>query len=169
MDLRPGTGRSRSAAGTTNEGLLDGPLAEAWFAQTSGLAVAGDRLWLADSESSSVRYVEDGSVHTVVGTGLFDFGFRDGPVDQALLQHPLGVTALPDGSVAVCDTYNGAVRRIADGEVTTLATGLAEPLLGVRRRGRARRRGVHGPPAHRRTPRGARAAPTGSPTPPSGR
>ena len=29
--------------------------------------------------------------------------------------------------MAVCDTYNGAVRRIADGEVTTLATGLAEP------------------------------------------
>ena len=45
----------------------------------------------------------------------------------ALLQHPLGVTVLPDGSVAVCDTYNGAVRRSADGRVTTIATGLAEP------------------------------------------
>jgi hypothetical protein len=115
------------AAGTTSEGLLDGALPEAWFAQTSGLAVAGDRLWLADSETSSLRHVEDGQVRTVVGTGLFDFGFRDGPVEQALLQHPLGVTALPDGSVAVCDTYNGAIRRVADGEVTTLATGLAEP------------------------------------------
>ena len=59
-----------------------------------------------------MRYVEDGAVHTAVGTGLFDFGFRDGDADEALLQHPLGVTALPDGSVAVCDTYNGAVRRI---------------------------------------------------------
>jgi hypothetical protein len=29
--------------------------------------------------------------------------------------------------VAVCDTYNGAIRRIADGVVSTLATGLAEP------------------------------------------
>ncbi len=125
--LDPVTGECVVAAGTANEGLLDAPLAEAWFAQTSGISVAGDRLWVADSESSSVRYVEDGSVHTVVGTGLFDFGFRDGATDQALLQHPLGVTALPDGSVAVCDTYNGAVRRIADGEVTTLATGLAEP------------------------------------------
>ena len=37
------------------------------------------------------------------------------------------MTVLPDGSLAVCDTYNGAVRRIADGAVTTLATGLAEP------------------------------------------
>jgi thiol-disulfide isomerase/thioredoxin len=123
----PRTGRAESAAGTRNEGLVDGPLRDAWFAQTSGLAAAGDRLWLADSETSSVRYVEDGEVHTEIGTGLFDFGFRDGPADGALLQHPLGVTVLPDGSLAVCDTYNGAVRRWADGEVTTIASGLAEP------------------------------------------
>ena len=39
------------------------------------------------------------------------------------------MTVLPDGSVAVCDTYNGAVRRFdpASGQVSTLATGLAEP------------------------------------------
>jgi thiol-disulfide isomerase/thioredoxin len=126
----PRTGSVAVAAGTTNEGLLDGPLPEAWFAQTSGLAPAGDRLWIADSETSSLRWVTaDGQVHTAVGTGLFDFGFRDGPVGQALLQHPLGVTVLPDGSVAVCDTYNGAVRRFdpATGEMSTLAADLAEP------------------------------------------
>jgi hypothetical protein len=125
----PRTGAVDVAAGTTNEGLLDGPLADAWFAQTSGLAATGERLWLADSETSSLRYVEGGRVRTAVGTGLFDFGFQDGPAEGALLQHPLGVTALPDGSVAVADTYNGAVRRYdpATGEVSTLATGLAEP------------------------------------------
>jgi hypothetical protein len=123
----PRTRAARPAGGTTNEGLLDAALPDAWFAQPSGLAVDGARLWLADSETSSVRFVEDGAVRTVVGTGLFDFGFRDGPVGHALLQHPLAVTLLPDGSVAVCDTYNGAVRRVADGEVTTLARGLAEP------------------------------------------
>ncbi len=123
----PRSGECAVTGGTSTEGLLDGPLGDAWFAQTSGLAATEDRLWLADSETSSLRYVEDGAVHTSVGTGLFDFGFRDGPAAQALLQHPLGVTALPDGSVAVCDTYNGAVRRFAGGEVTTLATGLAEP------------------------------------------
>jgi thiol-disulfide isomerase/thioredoxin len=125
----PATGVTEVAGGTTNEGLLDGPLAEAWFAQTSGLAADGDRLWLVDPETSSLRYVQDGRVHTVAGQGLFDFGFRDGPAADALLQHPLGVTALPDGSVAVCDTYNGAVRRYdpAGDEMTTLASGLAEP------------------------------------------
>ncbi len=123
----PSSGAAEVTAGTTNEGIVDGPLREAWFAQTSGLAADGERLWLADSETSSVRVVADGAVRSLVGTGLFDFGFRDGPAEQALMQHPLGVTVLPDGSVAVCDTYNGAVRRVAGGEVTTLATGLAEP------------------------------------------
>jgi thiol-disulfide isomerase/thioredoxin len=123
----PRSGTLEVAGGTGTEGLRDGPLAEAWLAQTSGLAPTGNRLWLADSETSSLRYVQDGLVHTVVGSGLFDFGFRDGASDRALLQHPLGVSVLPDGSVAVCDTYNGAVRRWADGELSTIADGLAEP------------------------------------------
>ncbi|WP_284577127.1 NHL domain-containing thioredoxin family protein [Streptomyces sp. 2P-4] len=130
----PAAGTVAVAAGTTSEGLLDGPAAEAWLAQPSGLAAAGDRLWVADSENSALRYVEraeDGGyvLRTAVGTGLFDFGHRDGDAAQALLQHPLGVTALPDGSVAVCDTYNHALRRFdpATGQVTTLATDLREP------------------------------------------
>ncbi|MGK4906966.1 thioredoxin-like domain-containing protein [Streptomyces albus] len=131
----PASGTVGAEAGTTNEGLVDGPAGEAWFAQPSGLAVSSDgtRLWVADSETSALRWVErDGegfAVRTAVGTGLFDFGHRDGPAGQALFQHPLGVTALPDGSVAVCDTYNHALRRYdpATGEVSTLATDLREP------------------------------------------
>ncbi|MEV7724598.1 NHL domain-containing thioredoxin family protein [Streptomyces sp. NPDC087917] len=131
----PEEGTVALAAGTTNEGLFDGPAAEAWFAQPSGLAAAGDRLWIADAETSALRYVHRDdtgagyAVTTAVGTGLFDFGHRDGDAAQALLQHPLGVTALPDGSVAVCDTYNHALRRYdpASGQVTTLATDLREP------------------------------------------
>ncbi|MGW1882667.1 NHL domain-containing thioredoxin family protein [Streptomyces sp. NPDC001970] len=126
----PEAGTVQVAAGTTNEGLVDGPAAEAWFAQPSGLAATDDRLWIADSETSALRWIDtDGVVHTAVGTGLFDFGHRDGAAEQALLQHPLGVTALPDGSVAVSDTYNHALRRYdpVSGEVTTLATDLREP------------------------------------------
>jgi thiol-disulfide isomerase/thioredoxin len=125
----PRSNRLEVAAGTTNEGLHDGPLRSAWFAQTSGLSASPAGLWLADSETSALRRVVDGQVRTLVGTGLFDFGWRDGPAAQALFQHPLGVTALPDGSVAVCDTYNDAVRRFdpATAEMTTLAAGLREP------------------------------------------
>ncbi|NJP17212.1 NHL domain-containing thioredoxin family protein [Streptomyces thermoviolaceus] len=126
----PAEGRVTVAAGTTNEGLVDGPGEQAWFAQPSGLAATEDRLWLADSETSALRWVDsEGRIHTAVGTGLFDFGHRDGAAGQALFQHPLGVTALPDGSVAVADTYNHALRRYdpATDEVTTLATDLREP------------------------------------------
>ncbi len=126
-------------AGTMNEGLVDGELTQAWFAPPSGLAVGEPgQVWLADAETSALRLVHmtggfEGEVSTAVGQGLFEFGHRDGTAGTAgtepLLQHPLGVCLLPDGSVAVADTYNGAVRRYdpITREVTTLATGLAEP------------------------------------------
>ncbi|MCW2667638.1 MAG: alkyl hydroperoxide reductase / thiol specific antioxidant / Mal allergen [Frankiales bacterium] len=120
-------------AGTTGEGLRDGAAQQAYLAQPSGLAAGADRLWFADAETSALRWYRDGQIGTAVGTGLFDFGHRDGPAgspDQpALLQHPLGVAVLPDGSVAVCDTYNDAIRRYdpLTGEVTTLATDVREP------------------------------------------
>ncbi len=133
------TGTVEVVAGTTNEGLRDGLASQAWFAQPSGLATAadGNRVWIADSETSALRSVirtDHGLVvESHVGTGLFDFGHRDGPAAQALLQHPLGVTVLPDGSVAVSDTYNGAIRRYdpATEQVSTLAQGLAEPSHAV--------------------------------------
>jgi thiol-disulfide isomerase/thioredoxin len=125
----PSIGSAQPAAGTRTEGLRDGRLAEAWFAQPSGLAACGNRLWLADAETSALRWVEDGQVYTAVGTGLFDFGFADGDADSARLQHPLGVATITDRSVLVADTYNGALRRFdpAAGLLTTLADGLTEP------------------------------------------
>ncbi|NYE95721.1 thiol-disulfide isomerase/thioredoxin [Psychromicrobium silvestre] len=131
----PRSGAVSVLAGTGLEGLLDGPAEQAWFAQSSGLGVdAKGDIWVADSETSAIRVlrVSEGrisQVETAIGEGLFDFGFRDGEAAQARLQHPLGVAPLPDGSVAIADTYNGAVRRYdpASGQVSTLARGLAEP------------------------------------------
>ncbi|MDK1361595.1 NHL domain-containing thioredoxin family protein [Arthrobacter sp. zg-Y1219] len=134
----PLTGAVDILAGTGLEGLLDGPGDRAWFAQSSGLAEdAAGSIWVADSETSALRRLsftaDDGgtavSVDTAVGAGLFDFGFRDGAAGEARLQHPLGVAVLPDGSVAVADTYNGAVRRYdpVTNTVSTLARGLSEP------------------------------------------
>lgn len=122
-------------AGTSNEGIRDGAAHDAWFAQPSGLATSADgtRVWVADSETSALRSVtltDAGfEVTTHVGQGLFDFGHVDGAADEALLQHPLGVAELPDGSLVVADTYNGALRRFdpATGTVSTLVTDLAEP------------------------------------------
>jgi thiol-disulfide isomerase/thioredoxin len=116
-------------AGTAAEGLRDGDATDAWLAQPSGLAVAGDRLWFADAETSALRWYDGTAVGTAVGTGLFDFGHVDGAAKEALLQHPLGVAPRADGTLVVCDTYNGALRAYdpATDTVTTLATGLKEP------------------------------------------
>jgi hypothetical protein len=131
--LPDGGGRARVLAGTTVEGLRDGPALDGWLAQPSGLAADGPRLWFVDAETSSLRWLAAGELHTAVGEGLFDFGLVDGPAGQARFQHPLGVTLLPDGSIAVLDTYNGAVRRFdpRTGTVDTLRTGLAEPTGAV--------------------------------------
>ncbi|AXJ08982.1 NHL domain-containing thioredoxin family protein [Arthrobacter sp. PM3] len=135
FSFEPASGAVKIIAGNGLEGLLDGPAAESWFAQSSGLAEDADgNIWVADSETSALRklVIDDAgsiTVESAVGKGLFDFGFRDGPAAEARLQHPLGVTVLPDGSVAIADTYNGAVRRYdpATGTVSTLARGLSEP------------------------------------------
>jgi thiol-disulfide isomerase/thioredoxin len=135
LEFDPRGGRVGVLAGTTVEGLRDGPALDGWLAQPSGLAAGVDgRLWIADSETSSLRWLtetpgEGAVLHTAVGAGLFDFGHVDGPAGEARLQHPLGVAVLPDGSVAVLDTYNNAVRRYdpVAGDVSTLATEVSEP------------------------------------------
>jgi sugar lactone lactonase YvrE len=116
-------------AGTTNEGLVDGPVADAWFAQTSAVDVSGSDVFIIDAETSALRVIRAGNVHTLIGKGLFDFGHVDGPADQALLQHPLGMALVPDGRILIADSYNGAIRAYdpARLEVTTVVRDLAEP------------------------------------------
>lgn len=122
-------------AGTSAEGLRDGAADEAWLAQPSGLAVSasGDRVWIADSETSALRsiVVDDNGfrLETHIGEGLFDFGFVDGVRSQARMQHPLGVAEAADGTVLVADTYNGAIRRFdpVTQVLSTALTGLSEP------------------------------------------
>ncbi|MBM6589776.1 NHL domain-containing thioredoxin family protein [Brevibacterium sp. RIT 803] len=130
--FNPEAGSIRLLSGTMNEGLADGDADSAWFAQTSGLDLTSDGdVLIADSETSAIRRLDPntGAVSTLIGEGLFDFGFRDGPAAEARLQHPLGVRSLPDGSIAIADTYNGAIRRydFTTNEVSTLARGLREP------------------------------------------
>jgi len=114
----------RPLAGNGGEDIIDGAAEEAQLAQPSGLALdrAQQLLYFADSETSSVRVVELASreVRTLVGEGLFDFGWDNGPFQLARLQHPLGL-ALTDNEVLVADSYNQkarvldlASRRVSD-------------------------------------------------------
>lgn len=113
-DMRDARHALRLVAGSGAENVTDGPARAATLAQTSGLVLDGDRLWFADSESSSVRWVTAGphaEVGTVVGTGLFDFGDKDGTGDAVELQHDLDLARLGD-RLLVADTYNGKLKSL---------------------------------------------------------
>ena len=125
-----GTSKAEPIAGSGAEGFLDGPGETAELAQPSGLALSSDgRLYFADSEGSSIRWVDLAKpgypVATLAGSGksLFEFGYRDGVGNAALFQHPLGVAVLA-GAVYAADTYNHRIRRIDP------ATGKAENAAG---------------------------------------
>jgi thiol-disulfide isomerase/thioredoxin len=101
-------------AGNGGENLVDGPGQNAQLAQPSGITSdKGDHLFFADSEVSAIRAIDlkGGNVWTLVGHGLFTFGLQDGSYEEALFQHPLGLSQ-SGTQVFVADTYNHAIRVI---------------------------------------------------------
>lgn len=101
-------------AGSGGEEVYDADLAMAALAQPSALATDGGRIWFADAESSAIRYaVPAADVRTVVGSGLFDFGDRDGIGEDARLQHAQGIAWWPaERKVLVADTYNHRLKTV---------------------------------------------------------
>jgi DNA-binding beta-propeller fold protein YncE len=135
-------GEVGSYAGRGLEMVVDGPLARSCFAQPSGLATDGKRLFVADSEGSVLRALPldgKGEVSTIVGAecgrDLFRFGDVDGTGDKVRMQHCLGV-GWGGGKLFVADTYNSKI-KVADpdkGSCKTLLGGggdgwLAGPLF----------------------------------------
>jgi thiol-disulfide isomerase/thioredoxin len=107
-------------AGSGYENITDGAAAEAALAQPSGISVSGDEVYFVDAESSSLRLYKNGSIKTLIGTGLFDFGLKDGTYPDAMLQHPQGLFATND-IIYLADTYNNAI-RVYDRKTGRLST-----------------------------------------------
>ena len=101
-------------AGSGREAITDGPLATSALAQPSGITTDGERLFFADSETSSIRNCDldpRGSVRTLIGLGLFEFGDVDGDDFRVRMQHPIGITH-HEGVLYVADTYNHKIKRV---------------------------------------------------------
>ena len=111
-------------AGSGREAITDGPLATSALAQPSGITIGndgsgGERLYFADSETSAIRNCDldpNGSVRTIIGLGLFEFGDVDGDDFRVRMQHPIGIThhVSDDGGgvLYVADTYNHKIKRV---------------------------------------------------------
>lgn len=95
-------------------GLVDGPAGEASFAQPSGVAVGGRQLLVVDAAASALRAVDtvDGSVETLLGSGLYDFGDAAGVRADVRLQNPLAVAVDLRGLVYVADSYNHSIKLL---------------------------------------------------------
>ena len=118
-----GSDRLQIHAGNGREDVINGFLAEASFAQPSGLAVSKNRsaFYVADSEGSAIRRVPvalDGAVITIAGTSelprgqsLFAFGHVDGRGSVARFQHPIGVVCR-ENTLYVADSYNHRIRTV---------------------------------------------------------
>lgn len=106
-------------AGNGRESIDDGVYPYNSLSQPSGLSAYNGKLYFVDSETSSLRVLERGKISTLIGTGLFDFGFEEGKQGKALLQHPLGVYA-DDTGVYIADSYNHSVRKY-DPKTATLS------------------------------------------------
>lgn len=106
LKIRPFIGNGR-------ENLVDGNSRKSQLAQPSGLSSDGRDLYFADAESSAIRKVNmnSGLVKTIAGKGLFDYGYRDGKIEDVLLQHPKGIY-FENGILYVADTFNNAIRII---------------------------------------------------------
>lgn len=117
-------------AGTGAEARVDGMVEASAFSQPSGIISDGKKLWIADSEANIIREIDvlKGTVETLVGGDLFEFGDVDGSGDNVRLQHPLGVV-LYDGKVLIADTYNHKI-KLLDAEKRTVTAFLGTGKAG---------------------------------------
>ena len=89
------------------------------LSEPMGLCWADGALYVAECGGNRILRVDgSGRIVTVAGSG--DNGNADGPAAEAAFSGPKGVAVAGDGTVYVADTDNGTVRRVRDGQVTTI-------------------------------------------------
>src|SRR3989440_10019258 len=90
----------------------------------SALSPTGDRLFVADTFNNVVRAVDlrTGKVSTVAGkAGQAGYGGDGGVATNALLSYPTAVAVDQAGALFIADTYNGRVREVVGGRISTVA------------------------------------------------
>lgn len=119
-------------AGNGDAGIADGNKLENSLAQPTDMVVYGGNLYFIDSETSALRVLEkNGHVKTLIGKGLFDFGYKSGKKDVALMQHPIALMA-DDTGIYIVDSFNHAIRKygLSTGELHTIIGGTKGESLG---------------------------------------
>jgi len=93
-------------------------------AQVSDYGIAVDSagsLYFADGSKNRIRKVSNGVITTVAGDGIPGFNGDNGPATSAQLSYPSGVALDSAGSLYIADTYDGRIRKVSGGVITTVA------------------------------------------------
>jgi sugar lactone lactonase YvrE len=114
------------AGGT--QGSTDGRYGAARFNLPTAIAIDSDgNLYVADTMNHTIRRIDtDGNVTTVAGRAGTS-GTADGNGSSARFNEPSGIAVDNDGVIYVADTGNHLIRKIENGNVTTVA-GTAGPI-----------------------------------------
>ena len=109
------------------QGLLhDGSALSAFFTEPWAIVPWGEGYAVSDTRANVIRYLADGEVRTLCGSGKA--GKADGKPREASFDLPTGLAVGADGTLYVADTGNGSIRSVdASGAVSTLCTGLSGP------------------------------------------
>ena len=101
-----------------------GPALAAQLRTPVGVAIdTNDDLYIADRDNHRIRKISaDGTIATVAGNGISDFGGDNGPALAASLKGPQGITLDAQGNLYIADTFNNRIRKVAvDGMISTVA------------------------------------------------
>lgn len=115
-----------SLAGTGTSGFLGdfGPATEADFDAPHGLAFANGRLYIADAFNHRVRYIENGTVFPLAGSGVKGFSENNPLAVAQAMNFPQSIW-VHENWVYLSDKVNNRVRVVntQNGEMQTLAGG----------------------------------------------
>jgi uncharacterized protein (TIGR03437 family) len=84
---------------------------------------AAGNLFVADSFNNRVRKFSNGMVSTVAGSGSPNLSGDGGPAMNAGIPAPPGLSLDSGGDIYVVDGANGLVRKVANGDISTVAGG----------------------------------------------
>lgn len=115
-------GTVTTIAGTGEYNYANGDaLTQAKFRKPWGLDVAADGVYVADTYNNAIRKISGDAVTKFAGNGSATYSNAE--ILAASFNNPRGLVIDATGAMYVADITNHAIRKIANGQVTTLAGG----------------------------------------------
>jgi uncharacterized protein (TIGR03437 family) len=98
-----------------------GPATSAALNTITLAADSGGNLYITTALNNRIRQVSKGIITTIAGNGDAGFSGDGGPATSAMLNLPGGTAIDSVGNLYIADGFNGRVREVSGGRITTVA------------------------------------------------